>query len=130
MKNKTSLILLVLTITVIIYACSGSKDDKYNLLSKKDKRLINEICDCTDPLGEFYERAMNTKDSLLARQILDSLDIIAKGNGDCLRKLDSLELSNKSSDYEKQFIEYIQTKSRFCIMLFLGNEGVIKHNKK
>jgi len=113
LKNKTTLFFLFSVVFLIIYSCSGSKEDKYNLLTQYDKKIITEYCDCAEPLGILLEQASKSNDSLIAMQLIDSAAALVENYTPCFEKLNTLENIGKRDEYEKQLIAYIKEKNKF-----------------
>ena len=101
--------------------CASSNDDKYDLITKEDRKLIKDICQCVEPLSPYMEKIMNAKDSLEGAMYMDSLIIKSKDMTPCSGDSDALEMkAEKDEKYTKQMIAYIEHYYPKCLPFFLG----------
>jgi hypothetical protein len=104
-----------------IYGCASSEDEKYPLLTSKDKKLVNTLCKCVEPIQPYLEKMMNTKDSLTAIMYADSLEKKTAELEPCFEGVDELEAKERNDEkYTKQFLQYIEDKHPKCLPFFLG----------
>jgi hypothetical protein len=114
-----------------IYGCaSGEPDDKYNLVTKQDRKLLETVCTCVEPLYPLMDKMMNAKDSAEAEMYSDSLELISKKIEPCIGDLQTLEeKADRNEKFTKQFIEYIREKHPKCLPLFLGVKSKVEEIK-
>lgn len=126
MKNsiaRYTMFLLIISAVIYINGCSSSEEeDKYNLVTKKDRKDITKICGCLDPLLPYLEKITNAKDSTEAAVYGDSLEIMGEKMAPCLGNMDAFEkkLDNGNEKYMNQFLEYIYEKHPKCALFFIG----------
>lgn len=124
-------LILFAVLFIYIYGCaSGDGDDKYNLVTGSDRKLISTVCNCVEPLTPYMEKMMNTEDSAEALMYADSLEKLSASIEPCIGDAGMLEeKANKDEKFTKQFIEYIREKHPKCLPFFLGVKGEEKELK-
>lgn len=127
---RNSLILFTL-LSLCIWGCASGEDDKFDKITKEDKRMVKKICKCVAPLMPYVTKLMNATDSATAVMYADSLQIKSIGLDTCIGDAKILESKAFSDEkYSKLFIEYIKEKHPDCVPLFLGREGFTKEKIK
>lgn len=108
---------------VYLYGCASSEEeDKYTLVTKKDRKEIAKLCGCLDPMLPYLDKVINAKDSLEAAMYADSLDQMGEKIEPCLGNMDEFEsrLNKGSEKYLNQFLEYVNEKHPKCALFFIG----------
>jgi hypothetical protein len=117
---RKSIILFAIVFAYII-GCSSSEQDKYNLLSKQDRKKVKTLCKCIEPLTPYMKKSMSAQDSSIAMMYLDSMEIKSKEIEPCIGNARLLEdKSVKDEKYTKQLIEYIREKYPDCLPFYQG----------
>lgn len=125
---RKSIVLMIILFAYII-GCSSSESDKYDLITKKDKKTIMEFCDCLKPMVTIISKMMNTSDSTMKLMYSDSLEAKAKEFDGCLNDIEKIEGKAENDKYFKQLIDYIAEKQPECAAFFLGKKNVFKEDK-
>lgn len=115
--------LAVCVLTTYVFGCASSEEeDKYNLVTKKDRKDIAKICGCLDPLLPYLDKVTNAKDSVEAAMYGDSLEMMGEKMAPCLGNMDAFEnkLDNGNEKYINQFLEYVNEKHPKCALFFIG----------
>jgi len=134
---RKNIIQSILFAPIVIYliSCASSDDDKYNLITKEDKKTIDEFCKCTEPVQPFMERFVNLMkdtanakkfilDSAYMKPMLDSMDILLREAGPCAEKAKNLfERHDMSKEKEEQLLSYFKKYYPKCLLLVLDEVG-------
>lgn len=136
MMSKRTLISIIqffLFNVIIVYfiSCSSGKSD-YNLISKKEKKIIEDFCKCTEPVQPLLSRittglndsaniAKFMNDTNYIKQMTDSLDILLKELSPCFTKAEYFfEKKDMSKEKEQQLLQYFEQYYPKCLPLVMG----------
>ena len=128
MYKKIIPAILFACLTVYLVSCSSGEGEKYDLLTKEDKKNISAFCKCTEPLLPFMERAQNLKDSVEAAEYLDSIGTVFKEFIPCTENLKKMG-KDVSKEKEKQLLDYVQEKHPKCYVFLEGEKKINKTEK-
>ena len=127
---RKSLILFTL-IFVYIWGCASS-NDKYDMITKDDRKAVAEICNCMEPLTIYKDKMQNATDTATRRMYKDSFEVKVVQLEPCLENLEKFEIKfGGSKEYMTQFVEYVKEKHPKCEPIFLGTSvtDTIKNKK-
>lgn len=132
--NKKSVLrscctLLFIISSVLIIDCSGSEEDKYDLLTKSDRKTISEFCTCMEPFNDILDRMISEADSLKGSQYADSMSIKYEEFSLCAEKIKPIEKKGDDQRYIDQLFAYMKKKYPNCSQFILGTRGEHKENK-
>jgi hypothetical protein len=136
MKNRRfyKILLQIVLFTAIVFyitSCSSSENDKYSLITKEDRKSIEEFCKCTEPFQEMKERfrkylkdttKLNNidKDSAFIRSMPDSIELKLKEITPCLDIVRNVFDSEKmEKEKEGQLKSYLKKFYPKCSNLIL-----------
>lgn len=109
--------------SVNLWGCSGS-EDKYDLITKEDRKAVKSICQCMEPLTEMMKNMTEEKDSTKKLAYFQTLQEKAVELMPCLEKVEKLEVDfDKDEKYTKQLIDYIKEKHPDCMPFFIGTRN-------
>lgn len=109
--------------SVNLWGCSGS-EDKYDLISKDDRKAVKSICKCMEPLTGMMNNMVNEKDSAKKLEYFQTLQEKAVELMPCLEKIEKMEVElEKDEKYLKQLIEYVSEKHPDCMPFFIGTRN-------
>lgn len=124
---------LILFAIIFAYVWGCASGNEYEMISKSDRKAIKSICKCFEPIGSYLEKVMNTKDSLIAVQYLDSIQKKGTAMEDCLEKAKEFEnRTNTDEKYINQLVAYIKEYHPKCMPFLAGDKPdsvKIKHQK-
>ena len=119
---RKSLILFTI-VFAYIWGCSSS-EDKYDLITKDDRKVISSFCKCLEPLTYYNNKITSSNDSLTKAIYTDSFQVKVIELAPCLEEADRIELKfGKSKDYNKQFIQYVKDKHPDCVSIWLSESN-------
>lgn len=132
MKMITRTVTIVIIISAAyLWGCAGSKEkeDKYNLLTKSDRKSLSTICKCVEPLIPLINSIGKENDSARIQQLIDSLDSRTIEITGCMEGLGKLENRFTDEKFVEQFTGYMREKHPDCAPLFLGFKTETKIGK-
>ncbi len=113
-------LILFTIIFVYIWGCSSS-EDKFDLITKEDRKIIGSFCKCLEPLRYYNDKITSSNDPSTKAIYTDSFQLKVIELAPCLEDADKIELKfGESKDYNKQFIQYVKVKHPDCVSLWLG----------
>lgn len=116
-------LLLFTIIFSYLWGCSAS-ENKYELITKDDRKVIGSFCKCLEPLTYYNNKITSSNDSLTKAVYTDSFQVKVIELAPCLEEADKLELKfGESKEYNKQFIQYVKDKHPDCVSLWLGESN-------
>jgi hypothetical protein len=115
-----------LLLIVSLFGCSGSKEDKYDLLTKADRKTISEFCTCMEPFNDIYEKMLHAPDSVKSSQYADSMSIKYEEFSQCAEKIKPIEEKGDNKEYINQLFSYMKKKYPNCSKFILGERGESK----
>ena len=134
MRKNIIRFILFSSIAVYFISCASGNDDKYSLITKEEKKTIEEFCKCTEPVQPIMERFVNIMkdtnylknfliDSNYMKPMLDSMDMLIKEAEPCAEKAkDLFESADRSKEKENQLLSYFKKYYPKCLPLVLGEE--------
>jgi hypothetical protein len=132
MKMITRTVIIAVIISAAyLWGCGGSeeKTDKYNLISKSDRKNIKQMCKCVEPIIPLIKKINDEKDSTKALQLLDSLDSRSIEVAGCMQNFERLETKFTDEKFTEQFSLYLREYHPDCAPLFLGIKDEINNKK-
>lgn len=117
--------LLTIAAASYFFSCSSGSvnepDDKYDLITSKERKIFKSFCDCIEPVMPYVKRKALATDSLEIKALNDSIDAKVLTTGPCIRYINELNGGNlKDKKYSDQFVLYIREKHPDCSYYFLG----------
>jgi len=113
-------VILFVVVFAYIWGCSGS-EDKYDLISKEDRRSLAQVCKCMEPVTIYKEKMASESDTLLKRMYRDSFEVKVGEMLPCLEEFEKLEVKfGNGEKYKNQMVEYIREKHPNCAPLMIG----------